>query len=121
VRLTAVFESWHIADGNYPPLRKGQQVNLSFEFHPSGIDRADFGQAESFVDLGGGEYEFTATVLRIYASEPGDVVVVMSSGDFRFYINRELAFAEGHLVRGRGMLLLDHYAWRSRSDLTCRA
>jgi hypothetical protein len=111
VKLTAVFESWHIGDGNYPPLKRGQQVNLSFEINPSDIEQADSDQAESFVHLGGGEYEFTGTVLRIYADGPQDVVVVVSSGGFRFYINRPLRLDVGQRVRGSGTLLLDHYLW----------
>jgi hypothetical protein len=89
VKLTAVFESWHIADGNYPPLAAGQPVNLSFEVNPSVVEQARSGEPESFVHLGGGEYDFTATVLRIYRDE---TIIVLESRDFRFYMNRALLF-----------------------------
>ena len=31
MNLTACFESWHIGDGNSPPLSRGDLVSLSFE------------------------------------------------------------------------------------------
>lgn len=111
MKLTTVFESWHIGDGNYPPLRKGQQVNLSFEISPTDVDRADSNQDDSLVHLGSGQYEFTGSVLRRYANDPQEVVTVVRSGDFRFYINHALSLNEGDRVRGSGMLLLDHYLW----------
>ena len=111
VKLTAVFESWHIADGNYPPLRRGQHVNLSFEVEPSVIDRLPSSEPDSFVHLGGGEYEFAGTVLRIYSDDVSDPVVVVSCGELRFYMNRSLSLNTGHRVHGRGKLLLDHYLW----------
>ena len=72
---------------------------------------AESNQADSFIHLGDGEYEFIGNVLRIYADEPNDFVAVVSSGDFRFYINRPLRPDEGQHIRGRGTLLLDHYLW----------
>ena len=108
MKLTAIFEKWHIGDGNYPPLHRGQQVNLSFEINPSDIEKCAAERAESFVDLGGGEYDFTGTVLRTY--EP-QAVTVVRSGNFRFYVNRSMALKEGDQVRGKGILFLDRYTW----------
>ena len=56
--LTAVFESWHIGNGNYPPLRRGEQVNLSFEIEPLAIDPLAADEPESFVHLESGEHDF---------------------------------------------------------------
>ena len=41
--IVAVFQTWHIGDGNYPPLEKEQLVNLSFELEEIGsrLVRAD--------------------------------------------------------------------------------
>jgi hypothetical protein len=111
VKLTAVFEAWHIGDGNYPPLRRGEQVNLSFEICPAAIHRTDSNQDDSLIHLHGGHYEFSGTVLRTYADNPQDVVTVIRSADFRFYVNRALDLNEGDRVRGNGSLLLDHYLW----------
>ena len=106
--MTAVFESWHIGDGNYPPLFRGQRVNLSFEVHAVEWNRVHSSQEESFVHLGGGEYEFTATVVKRYDARR---ITVLSSGDFRFYVTGVMAAGIGDRIRGRGDLLLDHYLW----------
>ena len=39
MKLCAIFESWNISGGNYPPLRTGQFVNLSFELVPERVSR----------------------------------------------------------------------------------
>jgi hypothetical protein len=111
VKLTAIFESWHIGDGNYPPLRRGQQVNLSFEVDPSASAPATAGEADSFIHLGGGEYEFTGMISRVYADDSDTPVTVVRCGKFRFYINRHLPVNEEERLRGKGTLLLDHYLW----------
>ncbi len=58
-----------------------------------------------------GRYEFIGSVLRTYADNPQDAVTVVRSGDFRFYMNRDVNLKEGDRVRGSGMLLLDHFVW----------
>jgi hypothetical protein len=110
VKLTAVFETWHIHDGNYPPLRSGQQVNLSFEIEPDMVDKADSSQ-DFFIHLGEGQYEFQGSILRTYVNDPQSVITIVKSGDFNFYINRALGVTPADRIRGRGMLLLDHYSW----------
>lgn len=35
MQVTAIFESWHIGDGNDPPLTRGALVRLSFELEPA--------------------------------------------------------------------------------------
>ncbi|HLJ45604.1 MAG TPA: hypothetical protein VKU01_06335 [Bryobacteraceae bacterium] len=111
MNLTAVFESWHLGDGNYPPLRRGQQVNLSFEIYPFETARGDANHSDSFTHLGGGSYEFKGSILRAYDDDPQEVVMIVQSGDFRFYINRPLGLKLGDPVVGRGTLMFDHYLW----------
>ncbi|HWS53171.1 MAG TPA: hypothetical protein VN228_03560 [Pyrinomonadaceae bacterium] len=53
MNLTAIFESWHVGDGNYPPLRKGQLVNLSFELEPRGVGEASDADAEELDTMRG--------------------------------------------------------------------
>ena len=62
--LTAIFESWHIGDGNYPPLNEGQLVDLSFELEPRKSEEVSLGVPESFEHLGKGEYRFCGTALK---------------------------------------------------------
>jgi hypothetical protein len=111
MNLTAVFESWHLGDGSYPPLRRGQQVNLSFEIYPVETARGDTNQSDSFTHLGGGSYEFKGSILRTYDDDPQEVVTIVQSGDFRFHIDRPLGLKRDDPVVGRGALMFDHYLW----------
>jgi hypothetical protein len=96
-RRSAVFETWHLGDGNYLPLHKGMFVNLSLFRH-----------------LGEANYQFTGSVLREYKDQddPEWLIVVECSG-FRFYITGSSSqrCRAGQVVHGRGTLLLDHYLW----------
>lgn len=108
MNLTAVFESWHIGDGNYPPLRKGQAVNLSFELEPSKIEEASLDIPESFESLENAEYRFCGTVVRVYEG-----LMILQACDFLFYLasSEKHQCREGRRYCGIGTLLLDHYSW----------
>lgn len=114
MELFAVFETWHIGDGNYPPLKRDQLVNLSFEVEPEVMKRAQSDAPLEFHHLGQARYEFTGIVLRVY-KQGGDrcPLVVIEAGGFRFYMDSELAnaFGPGDVLTGRGTLLFDHYIW----------
>jgi hypothetical protein len=62
--LSAVFETWHLGDGNYPPLHKGMFVNLSFELEPDEITSCADGSPSLFRHLGEANYQFTGSVLQ---------------------------------------------------------
>jgi len=112
--LFAVFETWHLGDGNYPALKKGELVNLSFEIEPDELANADASSSERFHHCGQAEYEFTGTVLRTYGCDTdSDRVVVIQADQFRFYISSPLTagLLVGNKVSGRGTLALDHYLW----------
>jgi hypothetical protein len=70
MRLTAIFENWHIGDGNYPPLHRGQLVNLSFEFEPTTLAKVSSETTKEFIQLGNAEYRFCGSVLNIYLNSP---------------------------------------------------
>jgi hypothetical protein len=112
MELYAIFEIWHLSDGNYPALERGMLVNLSFEMEPDELERIDRGIPHSFNHLGDAEYVFCGEVLRVYRDE-GDLLIVIACGEFRFYVNAPLAqgFAQGDSVKGGGTLVLDHYIW----------
>lgn len=40
MKISAIFESWLMGDGSYPPLKVGQPVNLSFEMRVDDIEPA---------------------------------------------------------------------------------
>lgn len=112
--LFAVFETWHLGDGNYPALKKGELVNLSFEIEPEELTNAEASSSERFHHGGQAEYEFTGTVLRTYGFDTDpDRVVVVEAGQFRFYISSLLStgLLVGNKVSGRGTLALDRYVW----------
>jgi hypothetical protein len=115
VQLTAVFETWHIGDGNYPPLRKGQLVNLSFELEPHSLSKSTSLNDSKFAQIKDAEYSFVGTVLRIYPDPPSSPIVVVEAGDFHFYMNSfppgTASLSEGDACEGYGRLLLDHYIW----------
>jgi hypothetical protein len=114
MELFAVFETWHLGDGNYPPLKKGQLVNLSFEFDPEELTASKGDVRAEFLHLGQARYQFAGTVLRVYADHDMECpIAVIGTDDFRFYIYSELAatFRHGDVVIGRGTLLFDHYIW----------
>ena len=109
-----MFETWHLGDGNYPALKKGQLVNLSFELQPEVVAMAENSAAPEFHHLGQAEYRFTGFVLRVYReADPSEQIVVVEADRFRFYINSPavLTLQRGDLVSGSGTLALDHYIW----------
>jgi hypothetical protein len=115
VQLTAIFETWHLGDGNYPPLHKGQLVNLSFEFLPYSLSKSSTPKASKFEQIEDAEYRFAGTVLKIYDDPPKSKVVVVQAETFRFYINsfptKSELLKEGDGCEGIGRLLFDHYIW----------
>ena len=113
MKLTAIFESWHIGDGNYPPLSKGQLVNLSFELEPRDVKEASLNAPDSFEQFGNGEYRFCGGVIKVYDGEDRDTVVIFQAENFRFYVMSYEAgsYVQGQRYCGEGTLLLDHYYW----------
>jgi hypothetical protein len=111
MQLTAVFESWHIGDGNYPPLSRGDLVRLSFEME---VEKkvTPTNDETGLVHLGGAEYNGTAVVLRGYERDHM-ALVVFEAGAFRFYSQSDAVrkLKAGQRVRLGGTLLLDHYSW----------
>ncbi len=112
MNLTGVFESWHIGDGNYPPLSKGEFVNLSFELEPRKMEEVNLGAPEHFEHLGRGEYRCCGTVLKVYEGEGRGIVVLIQTGDFSFYLMSQESdrYVQGRRYSGQGTLLFDHYS-----------
>jgi hypothetical protein len=118
MHVTAVFESWHIGDGNYPPLATGEIVNLAYQVEanePLARDEpAPWFQVDDFA-----ECAFRARVLAVFRQGRGSPVVALDAGDFRFYVERDdcSVLSPGDWVRGRGTLLFDYYVW---SETICK-
>jgi hypothetical protein len=115
VQLTTIFETWHIPDGNYPPLHKGQLVNLFFELEADVLTKSSSLKDGKFEPIKDAEYSFAGKVLKVYGDSSSDLIVVIQAGDFRFYINsfpkQNPDLNEGDSCEGHGALMLDHYIW----------
>jgi len=110
LELTAIFESWHIGDGNYPPFHKGMAVNLSFQLEPDILLPAETSMEMSFIHSRFAEFDFCGKILRIYRDS--ELAIIDCKG-FRFYIEESKLkkFKEGMMIKGKGTLLLDYYIW----------
>lgn len=114
MQLTAIFESWHIGDGNYPPLRRGMEVNLSFQIEPaSALETVSPNAPLAFEHAGNAEYYFVADVIRSYPGGDSPPIAVLDTGNFRFYIesDRSGQHSVGERTNGMGTLCLDYYIW----------
>ena len=114
MQITAIFESWHIGDGNYPPLSRGDLVHLSFELGSATLALALSSWMPHLEHLGNAQYRGVARVLRRYPA-----LIVLEVDPLRFYVSSQASasLAEGDHVEFAGTLLLDHYAWvESRRD-----
>lgn len=112
MQATAIYESWHIGDGNYPPLSRGELVRLSFELQPTLLVPHPATPERRLEHLGDAEYRGLAHVLSRYQVED-DPLVVLDAGPLRFYVYTPDAapLTPGDCVEFAGTLLLDHYIW----------
>lgn len=109
MKLTAIFESWTVADGSYPHLSVGDIVNLAFELrlrHVS-VDR----ERTALEHVQRAEYAFSGMVLACY-SDP-EPMVAIDAGTLRFYCEGDQLerLATGMYVSGEGTLFVDYYGW----------
>lgn len=113
LELTAIFESWHIGDGNYPPFQRGMLVNLSFQIEPTHLHSGDPSERLSFNHVGNAEYDFCGEILRIYHQVEKSPLAIIEADGFRFYIETSEAkqLSPGMRIAGRGTLLLDYFIW----------
>jgi hypothetical protein len=116
MNVTFVFETWHIPDGNYPPLHVGQLVNLSFEIGAQVLKRMWWRGSTMLHHLGDGRYRFVADVIAVYGGKGSESLAVFDAAGFRFYIQSDRAtrWKPGTRVAGEGMLMVDHYSWVER-------
>ena len=85
MKIKAIFENWHIGDGNYPPLSKGEKVNLCFCIEDYIIDTFKTESEFYFNNSDKNKYDFAGTIIKMY-SDPPNSLLVINSGDFKFYI-----------------------------------
>ena len=110
--LCVTFEEWHIGDGTYPPLSKGQHVNLAFYIQP--YEKTYTANSNYLLrPLKNSDYEFGGKIIRDYHDSDNRIIVV-DTNSYLFYIeiaDTDTANLEGQFVFGKGQLLIDYYIW----------
>jgi len=109
ISLCAIFEEWLIDDGAYPPFKKGQKVNLSFEmslhnFEITGEEIYAFNQIKN------AEYSFSGKVIYKH-----NRVIIIDTLSFKFFIETDRYgigdISVGQFLKGNGDIHLDSYVW----------
>jgi hypothetical protein len=113
MKLTALFELWHLDDGNYPPFHTGQLVNLTFQMFLTKLDNSKEGDSQYFEHRGDAVYRFAGCILGNYKDYGYPSIVAIEAKGFRFFIDdaRVASIASGDLIAGEGLLGLDTYDW----------
>jgi hypothetical protein len=110
--LCAMFEDWLIEDGDYPPLEKGQNVNLSFRVFSDNI-KVEKNNIYVFDQKKYSKYNFSGKI--IYKNLD---IIIVDSMYLKFYIendskrNNLLNISVGQFIKGSGVLKVDPYAYR---------
>ena len=110
--LCVIFEEWYLGDGTYPPLYRGEKVNLSFYISTNDCKISDK-QEFYFIQIKDSDYSFSGRVIRNYKENDGQLIIV-DTGTFKFYMEiprEKLSLAVGQFICGSGPLLIDYYAW----------
>lgn len=110
--LCVTFEEWYLGDGTYPPLTKGQNVNLAFYIQPY---EKTFVTSSKYLlrQLKNSDYEFSGKIIRDFQDSDNRVIVVETK-QLLFYIeisDIETKALEGQFISGKGQLLIDYYIW----------
>jgi hypothetical protein len=115
--LCVTFEEWYLGDGTYPPLHRGEKVNLSFYISATDLNLTD-NNSSYLKQIRDSDYSFSAQIIRNY--ENGDrQLVILDTGELKFYIEvpkRNLPLTVGQFVCGTGQILIDYYAWVENLD-----
>jgi hypothetical protein len=111
MKLTAIFDGWLLGDGCYPPLRRGQLVNLAFQCQASSLDHREPGP-ERFESMDDATCRLAGILTRVYAEEHTPIAVV-EAGVFRCYVESPEVkkWDPGSLVSAEGTLAVDYYIW----------
>jgi hypothetical protein len=110
--LCATFEEWYLGDGTYPPLHKGEKVNLSFYVNPADKTIKPKGDY-LFEQVKNSDYRFCGKVIRNY-TDLNKQIIIVDVGNFKFYLeefDETFKPSIGQFIWGHGTLLLDYYMW----------
>jgi len=109
--ICVTFEEWHLGDGNYPPLHRGQKVNFSFYISLTNKQILENGECY-FKQNRYSDYSFCGKVIRTYQSVDDGQIIIVDTGNFKFYIeDSKFSVNIGQFISGQGVLLIDYYIW----------
>jgi hypothetical protein len=109
--VTAVFEDWHLPDGNYPAFAVGDKYRFSFEFTTDRASLVADNVPHGLSHLQDAEYDIVGRIVRQYGGQVSFAIV--DSAGFLFYgVDADVTgLPVGTNVRLEGHLSLDHYLW----------
>jgi hypothetical protein len=108
LKLCSTFEDWLIDDGNYPPLKKDEKVNLSFYMVIEDIEKNENKNYE-FIQNKYSEYNFCGKIIYNYSD-----IIIIDTKYFKFYVenrNKKINYEINDFVKGTGKVLVDYYNW----------
>jgi hypothetical protein len=106
--LCATFENWFIVDGNYPLLKKGQKVNISF-FMQSINFKINDEELYQFDQIKYSDYNFCGKVIYTFHD-----LIVIETMSIKLYIknhDKNNKISVGQFVKGSGKLMIDPFHW----------
>ena len=119
MRLTVTFETWLIGDGVYPPLARGQLVNIALQLQTSEIRRASQTVALGWEPLEEAKYRIVAEVLGVFCGDRDEPTVALDTGGFRMYVEncklKDLRLRDR--IEATGTLGFDYYWWSESVSL----
>jgi hypothetical protein len=113
MQVTMIFEHCLLGDGCYPPLSRGQLVNLAFQICPQSVHYSAPGQV-GFESRDDGTCRLHGTVTWLLSAKTEETpVAVVDAGSFRGYVEEaEVRRWElGASVTIEGELHVDYYVW----------
>jgi hypothetical protein len=113
MQITTIFEGWLLGDGSYPPMFRGQLVNLAFQICPRSVHYPATGQTD-FESRDDGTCRLHGTVTWLRPANTNETpVAIVDAGIFRGYVSGDEVqqWESGASVTIEGELHVDYYIW----------
>jgi hypothetical protein len=111
--LYTTFETWLVEDGNYPYLKKGDKINISFQILSNDFEIVNK-KMYNFKQIKYSEYDFYGKIIYKYSKpDHHSSIIIIDTSDFMFYmeIDKNIKVSVGKYIKGKGQLLFDYYIW----------
>lgn len=119
MRLTVAFETWLIGDGVYPPLARGQFVNIALQLQVSEIRRSSQTVPLCWESLEDAKYRVVAEVIGMFPGDRDEPTAALDAGGLRMYVEdcKLDDLALGDRIEAVGTLGFDYYWWSETVSL----